>query len=224
MVKPFAVLVALLFAGLACAADVPPSSLGGRVLEVKDVDSYTYLRLRTKDGEIWAAVNRTPVKVGADVTIDNPAVMNNFESRTLGKKFDRIIFGTIGTPGGGVPAAHAGMAKSVDVGSVKVAKASGADARTVAEVNLTKADLKGKTVAVRGKVVKFTPGVMGKNWVHLRDGTGSDADGSNDILVTTMDETKVGDVVLAKGTVATDRDFGAGYAYKVLIEGAALAK
>jgi len=224
MVKPFAVLVALLFAGLACAADVPPSSLGGKVLEVKDVDSYTYLRLQTKDGEIWAAVNRTPLKVGADVTIDNPSVMNNFESRTLGKKFDRIVFGTIGTPGGGVPAAHAGMAKPVDVGSVKVAKATGADARTVAEVNLAKADLKGKTVAVRGKVVKFTPAVMGKNWVHLRDGTGSDADGSNDILVTTMDETKVGDVVLAKGTVATDRDFGAGYAYKVLIEGAALGK
>ena len=218
-----------MFACIAWAADMP--SLNGKVLEVTDVDTYTYLRLKTKDGEIWAAVNKTPVKVGADVTIDNPAVMNNFESKTLKKTFDRIVFGTIKAPGATAPSAgtdgpalHAGMSKPVDAGNVKVAKATGADARTVAEVNARRADLKGKPVVVRGKVVKFTGGVMGKNWVHLRDGSGSDADGSNDILVTTLDETKIGDVVLVKGTVATDRDFGSGYSYKVLIEEAALQK
>jgi hypothetical protein len=66
--------------------------------------------------------------------------------------------------------------------------------------------------------------VLGKNWVHLRDGSGSAADGSDDILVTTQDETKIGDVVLVKGIVQTDRDFGSGYSYKVLIEEAALQK
>ena len=119
---------------------------------------------------------------------------------------------------------HAGMAKPVDAGNIKVAKATGPDARTVAEVNTKRADLKGKPVAVRGQVVKFTPGVMGKNWVHLRDGSGSEADGSNDIVVTTQDETKIGDVVLVKGVVATDRDLGSGYRYKVLIEEATLGK
>ena len=69
----------------------------------------------------------------------------------------------------------------------------------MAEVNARMADLKGKSVVVRGKVVKFTAGVMGKNWVHLRDGSGSEADHTNDILVTTLDETKIGDVVLVKG-------------------------
>ena len=78
--------------------------------------------------------------------------------------------------------------------------------------------------SVRGKVVKFTPEVLGKNWVHLRDGSGSAADGSNDILVTTLDETKIGDVVLVKGVVQTDRDLGSGYSYKVLIEEAKLQK
>jgi hypothetical protein len=65
---------------------------------------------------------------------------------------------------------------------------------------------------------------MGKNWAHLRDGSGSAADNSNDVLVTTKDQTKVGDVVTAKGVVHLDKDFGAGYTYKVLVEDAALQK
>jgi hypothetical protein len=121
-------------------------------------------------------------------------------------------------------AIHGGMSRPVDVGNIKVAKATGPDARTVAEVNSQSAALKGKTVAVRGMVVKFNPEILGKNWVHLRDGSGSDADGSNDVLVTTKDQTKIGDVVLAKGIVATNRDLGSGYSYKVLIEEATLSK
>lgn len=73
---------------------------------------------------------------------------------------------------------------------------------------------------LRGKVVKYNSGIMGKNWIHLRDGTGSEADNSNDILVTSANQTKVGDVITVKGVVHTDKDFGAGYAYKVLIEDA----
>ena len=87
---------------------------------------------------------------------------------------------------------------------------------------------KGKATDVLGSrvdyVVKFNGGIMGKNWVHLRDGSGSAADNSNDILVTSMDEAKVGDVVIAKGIVKTDVNLGAGYAYKVLVEDVAFQK
>jgi hypothetical protein len=119
---------------------------------------------------------------------------------------------------------HAGAAKAADVGNVKVPKATGPDARTVAEIVAKGGELKDKTVLVRGKVVKYTPGVMGKNWVHLRDGSGSASDGTNDVLITTLDETKIGDVVLARGTVRTDENLGSGYAYKVLVEEAKLQK
>ena len=121
-------------------------------------------------------------------------------------------------------AIHMRAAKPVDVGDVKVPKATGPDARTVAEIVAKGPELKGKTVLVRGKVVKFTGGVMGKNWVHLRDGSGSASDGTNDVVVTTQDETKIGDVVLARGTVRTDVNLGSGYAYKVLVEDAKLQK
>ena len=240
--KPLTVIAMLLVAAVSGAA--PPAaapsaaSIKGQVLEVRDVDAYTYLRLKTKDGEQWAAVSKAPVKQGAEVTIENAAVMRNFESKTLNRKFDTIVFGSLagtaatpvaaaGTPpaaGKDLGAMHSGMAKAIDVGDVKVAKASGADARTVAEIVGKRSELKNKPVVVRAKVVKFTPAILGKNWIHVRDGTGTEADGTNDVLVTSQAETKVGDVVLVKGIVRTDVDLGSGYAYRVLVEEATLSK
>jgi len=121
-------------------------------------------------------------------------------------------------------AIHAGVAKAPPVADVKVAKAEGANARTVAQVYADRVTLKGKEVVIRAKVVKVNAGIMGKNWVHLRDGSGSAADSSNDLLATSQDEPKVGDVVIAKGVVKTDVDLGSGYAYKVLVEDASFRK
>ena len=207
------------------------ASFKGKILEFKDVENYTYLLLKTKDGETWAAVARTPVKNGADVTIENAMVMNNFESKSLKKTFHKIVFGTLGGAGasaagagGDMAAAHSGVAKAADVRDVKVPKASGPDARTVAEIVTKRAELKDKTILVRGKVVKYTPEVLGKNWIHLRDGSGSASDNTDDVLVTTKDQARIGDVVVVKGVVHTDRDLGSGYSYKVLIEEATLQK
>lgn len=225
-------LCALWLAGAAWAADAPAQDGGttvkGTILEIKDVESYSYLRLKTKNGETWAAVGRAPLKKGAQVTIQDAMVMTNFESKTLKRTFPTIVFGTLAgasdrPAAAGMAPPHGGAAPAqADVADVKVAKASGADARTVAEVLTKSADLKDKSVTVRGKVVKFNPGIMGKNWVHLRDGSGSANDNTNDLLVTTADATQVGAVVVAKGTVRTDKDFGAGYAYKTLVEDARL--
>jgi len=237
--KSLLIVALLAIAGTGCnaghAAPSSPLTVRGQVLEVQDVDSYTYLRLKTRDGEQWAAVNRAPVRKGAEVAIENATVMRDFESKTLQRKFATIVFGNLAgaaapataaapaaAAAGGVGAFHAGLPKPADVGDVKVAKAAGADARTVAEIAGTKGDLKDKTVVVRGKVVKFTPGILGKNWLHLRDGTGAAADGTDDLVVTTKAETKVGAVVLAKGVVRTNVDLGSGYKYKVLVEDATL--
>jgi len=206
-------------------------SIHGEVLEVMDVDAFTYLRLKTKDGETWAAVSKAPVKKGAEVTIENGVVMNNFESKSLKKTFDRIVFGKLAGAGdsGVRPTTdpgwiHGRTPQPGDVAEVKVAKASGPDARTVAEIVARRTELKDKPVTVRGKVVKFTGGVMGKNWIHLRDGSGSSAENTNDIVVTTTDETQIGDVVVAKGVVRTDVNLGSGYSYAVLVDDAKLQK
>jgi hypothetical protein len=212
-------------------APIPPAAavVKGQVLEVKDVESYTYLRLKTKDGETWAAVGKAPLSKGAKVTIENVMVMTNFESKSLKKTFPTILFGTLAGAGGSalgaaneMAAAHSSLAKTKDNGDIHVAKASGANARTVAEIMTQAAELKDKPVLVHAKVVKYNPGIMGKNWIHLRDGSGSAADNTNDILATTTNPAKTGDVVTVKGVVRTDKDFGSGYSYKVLIEEATL--
>jgi hypothetical protein len=230
--KRVAALLALLLSAAAGLAQTPPAEpalLKGKVLETRNVENYTYLRLQTAAGEIWAAVPTTAVKTGAQVTIGSSMTMQNFESKTLKKKFDRIVFGEVLDPNA-PPASMAtgtaphGTPAAASAPVAKVAKASGPEARTVAEVVAARTTLKDKTVLVRGQVVKVNTGIMGKNWLHLQDGSGTAADGSNDILVTTQDVAAVGDVVNARGTVRTDVNLGAGYAYAVLIEEAAVRK
>ena len=212
--------------GWAADKSAPPAAsasvVSGEVLEVKEVESYTYLRLKTKDGESWAAVGKSAVKKGDKVTLENVSVMKNFESKTLKKTFPTILFGSLGGAGKAPAGAAPLAAKAADSAPIKVAKASGANARSVAEVITKAAELKDKPVRVHGKVVKYNTGIMGKNWIHLRDGSGSEANGTNDVLVTSMAQTKVGDVVTVSGVVHTNKDFGAGYSYKVLIEDATL--
>ena len=101
---------------------------------------------------------------------------------------------------------------------IKVEKAKGADACTVSEAYENAGKLDKKTVVVRGKVVKVSKGIMGKNWVHLRDGSGDAGKGTNNLVVTTQDLPNVGAVVTAKGTLHKDKDFGAGYKYRVIVE------
>lgn len=233
--KLLLIVMAMLWAGAGYAADqpaaAPASSLSGKVLEVQQAGSFTYLRIKTKDGEMWAATSRAPVVKGAEVQLDHVIVMTNFQSKALNRKFDQIVFGDLAGAGGStrsadMAAAHAGVQGAPGApaaAEVKVPKASGANARTVAEVVTGKATLKDKPVLIRGKVVKYNPGILGKNWIHLADGTGTAAARTNDVLVTSSGETKVGAVVLVKGTVRTDKDFGAGYAYSVMIEASELS-
>ncbi len=98
----------------------------------------------------------------------------------------------------------------------KIAKPKGG--KTVQEVYRDKVNLKDKQVTLRGKVVKYNEAILGKNWLHVQDGTGTAP--ANDLTVTTQAKAKVGDTVLVVGKVAVDKDLGAGYKYDVIIEDA----
>ncbi len=97
-----------------------------------------------------------------------------------------------------------------------IEKASGG--YTVSEIFGKKAALNGKSVKVRGTVTKFNANIMSRNWLHLQDGTGGP--GENDLTVTTISKAAVGQRVLIEGKLTLDKDFGAGYKYPVIVEGA----
>ncbi len=216
-------------------APAPGQGITGKVLERIDAAPYCYLRLQTARGEVWAAVPEAKIEKGTEVTIANPMLMNNFESKTLNRTFAEVYFGNLSPAGGAAPAAmpaapQAGAAPAatgapvVAKEAVKVDKAAGADARTVAEVWAQKGGLKEKSVTIRGQVVKYNPGVMGKNWIHLQDGSGEAAKGNHDITITSQDPAAKGDVVTVKGVVRLDKDFGAGYTYALIVEDAKVVK
>lgn len=229
--NPRTILAAAFFAAAAFAAPAAfaqAPTVRGQVLETQDIEGYTYMRLKTAEGETWAAVPTAKVKKGAQVTLENVMVMQNFESRALKRKFDRILFASLAGGGAQAPAAETGHPKSAPATPAapvgKIAKATGPNAKTVAEVVSGGKALKDKPVTVRGKVVKVNSGIRGRNWLHLQDGSGDAGKGTNDLTVTTTQMAAVGDVVSASGTVRTGVVVGPGYEFPVLVEDAKLSK
>lgn len=221
----------------ASAPAAATAGVKGKVLETIDAAGYTYLKLQTASGEQWAAVTQAVVAVGAEVEIVDATVMQDFESKTLNRKFPTILFGSLGGGEAGAEApAPAGQAQlppghppmsaapQAVVADVKVEKAKAANGKIVAEVWADRAKLAGQKVSVQGKVVKVSTGVMGKNWLHLRDGSGTEEAKDNDLTVTSQGLAAVGDVVTIEGVVYINKDFGAGYSYGVIVEEASVQK
>ena len=199
----------------------------GEVLEHIAASPYSYVRIRTSKGEVWAAVNEARIEKGSQITVSSAILMKEFESKALNRTFDEIYFGSLAPEGGPTGAAgnpHAGATTTAAPFDVNVEKATGSDARTIAETWAQSSALEGKRVTVRGKVVKYNEAVMGKNWIHIQDGTGDVGQGTNDLTVTSADAASVGETVSVTGTVHTNKDFGAGYVYRVIIEDAKVVK
>jgi hypothetical protein len=218
------------------AAPAAGGFVSGKILETMNAGGYTYMRLATADGDVWTAVRETKVKKGQSVTVEPQMVAEKFRSASLNRTFDKLVMGSLaGAPSKDAPmtampaampnamgSAAQHMTSASDIGDVNVNRAEGG--LTIAETWSKRNELKDKPVVIRGKVVKFLGGIMGKNWIHLRDGSGSRTEGNDDITVTTNEVVKIGDVVTVSGTVHVDKDFGAGYLYPVIVEEASLQK
>jgi hypothetical protein len=216
--------------------DDPNAVPSGKVVETMDAGGYTYVCLEKNGKKTWVAVSQTKIDVGSQMAFQPGNVMTNFTSKSLGRTFDSIIFSTGAVKAGAVPAGHPATSGPTQgaTGSkaqvaakdkaVKVGKAAGPNAYTVAEVYAKRSALNKKTVVVKGKVVKVSQGIMKRNWVHLQDGSGDQQKGTHNIVATSQDIPAVGDIVTITGTFAKDRDFGAGYLYKAIIEEATVQK
>lgn len=202
----------------------------GKVLDTMDSGGYTYVRIQAGNQEVWAAGPPTAVQVGEEITAVGAMEMRDFHSNTLDRTFESLWFastlvkagGAISPGGDGAGAApgsepsHGAPAVPLSVEAGSVPKAVGG--YSVAELFARRKELSMQQVSVRGKVVKFNSGIMGKNWLHVQDGTGGP--GTSDLTVTCDTAVKVGDIVLVRGPLVLDKDFGSGYKYDVMIEDA----
>jgi len=191
----------------------------GTVLETMDAGKYTYVRVKTATSEIWAASSPFKVAVGDQVVVPLDSPMAQFHSPSLNRDFELIYFAAaIRHAGEAAPAAGGHPPPTATATQVTESIPPGPGGKTIADVWANRKTLAGKSVTVRGKIVKFNGGILGTNWLHIQDGSGSAKDGSNDLTVTSDGGAAVGDVITATGTIAIDKDFGAGYAYAVILE------
>lgn len=215
----------LIYVPLVSAAETGPGT--GIVANTMSSGGYVYIKLEEKG--IWIAANTFAVSTGDKIQYSGGMEMNNFHSKSLDRTFESIFFvqsaSLVGKGGddnsSAVMAAHANMdmpptkpvpAQAPLAGEITALK----DGETVASVHAESAELSGKVISLNAKVIKVNKNIMGKHWITLQDGTGTGPDSK--LLVTSQELVSPGDVVVAKGTVATEVDLGSGYKYKVLLE------
>ena len=220
----------------ALAAPVPEGMIRGTVLETMDAAGYTYVLLDTAEGQRWVATQQALVAVGDIVQTDQGTAMQQFTSQSLNRTFEVIYFSDAlqtlsattrreGDPATALPPGHpTTMAAPVASGTMVADSTVAAveEGKDIAWLYANKDSLAGQPVSLRGKVVKFNANILGTNWLHIRDGSGSAADASNDLTVTSAAQAAVGDTVVVTGNVVLNKDFGAGYSYPVLVEDASL--
>ncbi len=195
--------------------------------EVIQSSNYTYIRADEDGKESWLAIAKQEVETGKSFYYEPNIEMTDFTSKELKKTFKSIMFVSkfsempiLAQEQNAVAEMPKGKQAAVAKEGIKIDPVSGGI--TIAQLYSNKDSYSGKTVKIKGEVVKYNPEIMGKNWLHLQDGTKSNAD--FDITITTTDVVKVGDVVTFEGVVALKKDFGAGYFYEVIVEDGKLVK
>jgi hypothetical protein len=209
------------------------------VKEVLQTSSYTYLLVTENSTESWLALPKMQASPGETYYYKNGFKMTDFESKELGKKFESVYFlETISTtpeiatrvsdsnPHAAMyqqltdTAAPAQYSAQVVVTKEEVNLQPAEQGITVAQLLANKEKYSGKTIRIKGKVTKFNAKIMGKNWIHIQDGT--EFSGKFDLTATTDIEVTVGETITVEGIVALNKDFGYGYSYEVLLENAKL--
>ncbi|WP_333803570.1 hypothetical protein [Sulfurospirillum sp.] len=192
----------------------------GTVVDTLNGGGYTYLQIDDTKKKYWVAVEGIKVEKGTEVRFTEEMRIKDFESKTLNRKFDEIVFASNLQHRTNVP--EKGNLELINE-QVKESPYKQKDTMSVKEVWEKRVSLKDKTIAIRGKVVKASPNIMGRNWVHIQDGTGEGSEIGR-IVFTSKELPKVGDIVTASGVVSVDKDFGSGYFYKIIVENASFSK
>ena len=189
----------------------------GVVLETMDAGGYTYLHIEDSfKKRYWAALEGVKLDKGTEVRFTEEMRAQKFESKSLGRTFDDLIFASnlqyrTTTPEKG------NLALVTEV--VKESPYKQKDTLSVKEALEKRVSLKDQTIAIRGKVVKASPNILERNWIHIQDGTGEGTEAGR-IVFTSKELPKVGDIVTASGVVSVDKNFGSGYMYQIIVENA----
>lgn len=197
-----------------------------KVAEVIQTSNYTYLDVEENGKRYWMAIAKNDVAPGQMLYYNSGLPMSNFESKELNRIFEQILFVQVVSDNPNPESTLAPMERAMvnksagEKKQVEIAPVTGG--LTLEQVYDQREQLAGKEIVVKGIVTKYNPAILNRNWLHIQDGTEK---GKNyDLTITTNDETKVGEIVVFKGTLNLNVDFGSGYAYDLILENATLQK
>lgn len=188
----------------------------GTVVDTINGGGYTYLQIDDTKKKYWVAVEGIKIEKGTEVRFTEELRAKNFESKALNRKFDEVVFASNLQHRTNVP--EKGNLELISE-QVKESPYKQKDTMSIKEAWEKRVSLKDKTIAIRGKVVKASPNIIGRNWIHIQDGTGEGSEVGR-IVFTSKELPKVGDIVTASGVVSVEKDFGSGYFYKIIVENA----
>jgi hypothetical protein len=189
--------------------------------EVLPATKYVYVHVIEGANQFWVATALKDVHVGETYFYKGGLLKTNFESKEYNRTFERIYLVSQF-----VPAKHDGSNSHVHDEETAQSASMNKDTATVrkierAEGSMSIAELvndpkkyEGKVVQLSGQCVKINPKIMGLNWIHLKDGSKDDYD----LVITSDIFVKEGTVITIKGTVALNKDYGAGYKYDLILE------
>jgi hypothetical protein len=192
------------------------------VVDKIDAKGYSYLQVSENDNIFWIAVPRMEVEKGEKLYFSQAMEMQDFTSETIDKTFESILFvqdAAKSESGIQMPDPHSTLS-SIPKEEINIEPA--ADGMSLADIFKNAENLKGKTIKVKGKVVKVSQQIMNRNWIHIQDGT--QYNGNYDLVVTSDDMAEVGEIITAEGILSKDKDFGSGYVFNFIIEEAKIIK
>lgn len=189
-----------------------------KVEEVLQATRYVYLKVLEGDQSYWIATRKQEIQIGGIYYYRNGLLKTNFESKEHQRVFDKIyLVSNLVAENHGSQQRQQIETHSDEPASfpstTTTAPAAGGVTRLGDILDNPKA-YEGKTVRVSGACVKINSQIMGRNWVHLEDGS----QGDYDFVITTNDYVAQGAVVTLEGVVSLDRDFGSGYRYALIVE------
>ncbi|GJM33888.1 MAG: hypothetical protein DHS20C18_28890 [Saprospiraceae bacterium] len=194
------------------------------VEEALNTERYTYLNVSENGKEYWVAISKREVEIGETYYFKGGLLKKNFFSQEFNRVFETVylvsnFWKQPTSSESALDEAFAKMQGSEAIPNLEVGKIEqAAGAIKLSDLFSNKEKYNGQLVKVTGKCVKVNPKIMNRNWVHIQDGSGENLD----LTVTTAESIPLGAVVTVEGTIALDKDFGAGYRYDIIMEGSVL--
>lgn len=192
-------------------------------LEALPTTKYVYVRVKEGEEEFWIATTLQEIAIGKSYFFRGGLMKTDFVSKEYGRTFDKLFLVSQLVPsdhggsntGAGPAATGATPSTSTPLPQVDVPGST-----RISEIVGDPKRFAGKTLQVNGTCTKVNPNIMGRNWIHVKEGGKS----GQELVITTNDMVAEGQSVTMIGTVTVDKDFGAGYRYDVLLEGGRLVR